>query len=260
MGPHEGGALSTRRPSRRSTALRPAELVEVRALAGDPSDNIPGVPGIGEKTALKLIAQYHSLENLLAHINDIKEKGLRAKLTEHADQARLSRRLTVLEPRCPWRSTWRRCSPGPPDREALRRLFVELEFSRFDQGTGGRRPPGRGLSLVTDRAGPGTGGRGPAGRQEPWGFISSWGSSTRCWPRWPGLALAWRTGEGASTCRCTADLAAELVWEILGPAMVRHRAIAKVGADLKAALLVLARFGPELPGAHRATSAWPPTC
>ena len=86
---------------REKYGVSPAELVEVKALAGDPSDNIPGVPGIGEKTALKLISQYHTLDNLLSHLEDIKEKGLRAKLTEHADLARLSRRLVLLADQAP---------------------------------------------------------------------------------------------------------------------------------------------------------------
>ncbi len=90
---------------REKYGLTPEELVEVRALAGDASDNIPGVPGIGEKTALKLIAEYHSLENLLAHADEIKQKSLRDKLTR-------TRRAGAPEP--------------PPD------------------GAGVRRPPGGG--------------------------------------------------------------------------------------------------------------------
>ena len=74
---------------REKFGLTPEELIEVRALAGDASDNIPGVPGIGEKTALKLIAEYHSLDNLLARVDEIKQKSLREKLKAHAEQARL---------------------------------------------------------------------------------------------------------------------------------------------------------------------------
>ena len=116
---------------REKYGLEPGELVEVRALAGDASDNIPGVPGIGEKTALKLIARYHSLENLLAHLEEIKEKALKARLEEHADKARLSRQLTELEAQVPLTVDLEALAPGPPDREALRQLFVELEFSKL---------------------------------------------------------------------------------------------------------------------------------
>ena len=133
---------------REKYGLEPGELVEVRALAGDASDNIPGVPGIGEKTALKLIARYHSLENLLAHLDEIKEKALKARLQEHADQARLSRQLTELEAQVPLTVDLEALHPGPPDREALRRLFVELEFSKLVKELGFDSQPGVTGSLV----------------------------------------------------------------------------------------------------------------
>ena len=133
---------------REKYGLDPEELVEVRALAGDASDNIPGVPGIGEKTALKLIARYHSLENLLAHLEEIKEKALKARLQEHADQARLSRQLTELEAQVPLTVDLEALHPGPPDREALRRLFVELEFSKLVKELGFDSQPGVTGSLV----------------------------------------------------------------------------------------------------------------
>ncbi|MBM4272865.1 MAG: DNA polymerase I [Deltaproteobacteria bacterium] len=121
---------------REKYGLEPEQLVDVKSLAGDPSDNIPGVPGIGEKTALKLISQYHSLENLLAHVDEIKEKSLKARLKEHADQARLSRELVLLNESVPLPVDPEALHPGAPDREALRQLFVELEFSKFTKELG----------------------------------------------------------------------------------------------------------------------------
>ena len=133
---------------REKYGMEPGELVEVRALAGDASDNIPGVPGIGEKTALKLIARYHSLENLLAHIEEIKEKALKARLAEHAEQARLSRQLTELEAQVPLTVDLEALAPGPPDRDALRQLFVELEFSKLVNELGFDSQPEGTCSLV----------------------------------------------------------------------------------------------------------------
>ena len=60
--------------------LPPASLVDMRALTGDPSDNIPGVPGIGPKTAQKLISRFHNLDELLSHLDEVKEKKLRDRL------------------------------------------------------------------------------------------------------------------------------------------------------------------------------------
>ena len=114
----------------------------MRALAGDASDNIPGVPGIGEKTAIKLIVRFHSLENLLAHLEEIKETALRGRLRQYAEQARLSRRLTLLECQVPLEVDLEALQPGPPDREGLRRLFVDMEFSKLAKELGfDTRPP-----------------------------------------------------------------------------------------------------------------------
>ncbi len=75
--------------------LSPRQLIDVKALMGDASDNIPGVPGIGEKSALLLVSQYGSLEDALSHADEIKGK-LGERLREHAETARMSRRLAEI--------------------------------------------------------------------------------------------------------------------------------------------------------------------
>jgi DNA polymerase-1 len=235
---------------REKYGLEPGELVEVRALAGDASDNIPGVPGIGEKTALKLIARYHSLENLLAHIEEIKEKALKVRLREHAEQARLSRRLTELEAQVPLTVDLEALHPGPPDREALRRLFVELEFSKLVKELGFDHQPGVIGSLV----------QGPedldqvvqAIRDSQVGNLCQIGLGFVMSEQHPmlaevaGIGLAWRAGEGAYIPLAPGE-SSRAVWEKLGPVW-SDGGIAKVGADLKAALLLAQRFGPDLKG------------
>jgi len=74
----------------------PNKLLDVLALMGDASDNIPGVPGIGPKTAAQLILEYGTLENLLDHLSDIKQEKRRAVLEAHQDEARLSKQLITL--------------------------------------------------------------------------------------------------------------------------------------------------------------------
>ena len=230
---------------REKYGLEPGELVEVRALAGDASDNIPGVPGIGEKTALKLIARYHSLENLLAHREEIKEKALKARLEEHAEQARLSRRLTELEARVPLTVDLEALAPGPPDREALRRLFVELEFSRLVKDLGFDNQPGVTGSLVQgpealDQVVQAIRGAGAMAL----GFVMS--EQHPVLAEVAGIGLAWRTGEGAYIPLAPGE-SNRTIWEKLGP-VFSDAGIAKVGADLKAALLLAQRFGPDLKG------------
>ena len=74
----------------------PAKVIEVQALAGDSSDNVPGVPGVGEKTAVELIRTFGDLENLLANVDAVKGEKRRENLREYADLARLSRQLVTL--------------------------------------------------------------------------------------------------------------------------------------------------------------------
>lgn len=76
--------------------LEPIKLIDIKALMGDSSDNIPGVPGIGEKTALKLLGEYDNLENLLANIEKVSGKKLKEKLQENQEMARLSYKLATI--------------------------------------------------------------------------------------------------------------------------------------------------------------------
>ncbi|TLM65795.1 MAG: DNA polymerase I [Deltaproteobacteria bacterium] len=110
----------------------PAQVVEVQALAGDSSDNVPGVPGIGEKTAVELIREFGSVENLLANLNRVKGKR-RENLETYAEQARLSWQLVKLRDDVPLALDYAGFALAPPDRDALTRLFKELEFHKLLQ-------------------------------------------------------------------------------------------------------------------------------
>lgn len=81
--------------------VTPDKVVDIQALAGDSTDNIPGVPGIGVKTAAELINQYGDLENLLKNAGEIKQPKRRQLLIDHADKARISKKLVVLDDKAP---------------------------------------------------------------------------------------------------------------------------------------------------------------
>jgi DNA polymerase-1 len=106
----------------------PEKVVDVLALMGDSIDNIPGVPGIGEKGAKTLIKEYGSLEELLARAGEVSRKAYREGLTEHAGQARLSKELSTIHVDCDIPFDPVRLRHDPPDPAALRSLFTELEF------------------------------------------------------------------------------------------------------------------------------------
>ncbi|MDI3279933.1 MAG: DNA polymerase I [Bacillota bacterium] len=107
--------------------VEPEQLVEVKGLMGDPSDNIPGVAGIGEKTALELIQRYGSVEGVLAHLDQLPPRQRRA-LEEHREEALLSKRLAAIECCAPLEIDLEALPPVAPDRDKLYQLFLELEF------------------------------------------------------------------------------------------------------------------------------------
>ena len=86
--------------------VTPTQFIDVKGLMGDPSDNIKGVPGIGEKTAVKLIKQYGSIENLLDHVEEIKQKKLKENLTTYAQDARDSKMLATIICDVPLEYAW----------------------------------------------------------------------------------------------------------------------------------------------------------
>ncbi len=140
-----GEHISIFRPSRRNEGfdpvtedtfqekygLPPIRFIDLLALMGDASDNVPGVPGIGEKTALKLIQQYGSLENLLENAEHVKGKRAREGLLAHRDKALLSKKLVTIKTDVPLDVTPAQLVRATPNREALLALFNELQFNRL---------------------------------------------------------------------------------------------------------------------------------
>jgi DNA polymerase-1 len=109
----------------------PAQLLDVRALVGDSSDNIPGVKGIGEKGAAELVREWGSLERLLENAAQVKAKKAREALLAHADEARLSKRLATLRSDVPLPLELAALARVEPDRAALAQLYRRLEFTRL---------------------------------------------------------------------------------------------------------------------------------
>ena len=108
--------------------IEPDQVIDMMGLSGDSSDNIPGVRGIGEKTALALIREYGSLENVYEHIQDIKKKKQKENLEKGYDNAVLSKRLVTIDRHAPVSDTIDDLKVGDPDTEILSRIFHELEF------------------------------------------------------------------------------------------------------------------------------------
>lgn len=105
--------------------LTPQQVIDLKGLMGDSSDNIPGVPGVGEKTAMKLLESYGSLEEVYAHLDEIKGK-LQERLREFKDQAFLSRELATIRCAAPIKLDLEKKLPR--DEAGVREMFQELDF------------------------------------------------------------------------------------------------------------------------------------
>ena len=108
--------------------LVPGQMIDYKALKGDPTDNIPGVPGVGEKTAAKLIREYGTLEALYERVDTVKPDKLREKLIEHRDAVFLGKDLTTIVRDLPVDFDLEAARLGDYDRETVIRLFREYEF------------------------------------------------------------------------------------------------------------------------------------
>jgi DNA polymerase-1 len=108
--------------------LRPDQMIDYKALKGDPTDNIPGVPGVGEKTAARLVAEFGHLEGLYERIADVKPDKLRDKLAEHRDQVFEGRELSRIVRDLPLELDLPAARLGDYDRDTVLRLFREYEF------------------------------------------------------------------------------------------------------------------------------------
>ena len=133
----EGAEVLDDRTLQERWRIRPDQVIEMMALMGDDVDGIPGVPGIGEKTALDLIQRYGSVEKLLKAVSESDAPGVRPSIQkairEHAEGMQLSRELATLDTKVPLSVNWDELKTQEPDRPALRRIFQTLEFRTLAQ-------------------------------------------------------------------------------------------------------------------------------
>jgi len=122
--------------------IEPCQVIDMMGLSGDSSDNIPGVPGVGEKTALNLIRQFGSLENIYLHLAEIKQKKLKENLEGNHTEATLSKKLVTIDREVPIAEDIHDLKSNTPKIEELLRLFEELEFKGlWEQFSAAGSPP-----------------------------------------------------------------------------------------------------------------------
>ncbi|MDH7500336.1 MAG: 5'-3' exonuclease H3TH domain-containing protein, partial [candidate division NC10 bacterium] len=233
---------------RKRYGVSPDKMVEVMGLMGDASDNIPGVPGVGEKTASSLIQEFGSIDALARSLDQLKRPKLKENLRKHMDLALLSRQLATLHHDLPLKVELAELKVRDPDWVALKELFRELEFYHLLRDLS---PPASAASGRYHRVGADSelsslmdllhGAKG---------FSLDVHSTTRDPMRaeWVGIALAAEPGEAYYLPLGPADrdglgqLPQELVWGRLKP-ILEEAKVKKCGHDLKFALLMLQRAG-----------------
>ncbi len=110
--------------------LTPEQFIDLKGLMGDSSDNIPGVPGIGEKKGIALLEQYGTLENLIDHADEVKGK-MGENLRNNIEVARMSKWLATINTQAPVDFEWKDLELTEPDMEKLIAIYTELEFNSF---------------------------------------------------------------------------------------------------------------------------------
>ena len=131
--PRHGGGYETMNPEtvcQKYGISSTDQVIDLLALMGDSADNFPGCPGVGEKTAAKLIEQFGTVENMLAHTEEIKGK-LREKVEAAVDDIKMSKFLATIKTDVPITLDMEQLKVVAPDAKQLRKLFAELEFKNF---------------------------------------------------------------------------------------------------------------------------------
>ncbi|GAB6096519.1 DNA polymerase I [Desulfatiferula olefinivorans] len=242
-----------RRAVREKTGVDPEQILDVMALTGDTSDNVPGVPGIGKKTAPALIETYGSLEGLYDNLDRITAKKQKENLAANRDLAFLSRKLVTIDTAADMDFSVEDCRAADPDTDRLSDLFAELEFKKFQQEFPKRRvqadtvyrailTPGDLDRLVADLA-----------AESMITLDTETTSTDPMRAKLVGLSFSIRPHEavyipcGHNYEGAPAQLALTAVLDALRP-VLENPCIGKTGQNIKYDMIVLARHGIEVAG------------
>jgi DNA polymerase-1 len=108
--------------------VRPDQIVDYLSMVGDSIDDIPGIPGVGPKTAARLLEQFDTFDSAVERANEISRPKLRAAVLEHADRVRRNRELVELRKSLPLPLPWNALEPGDADEAKLRALYRQFGF------------------------------------------------------------------------------------------------------------------------------------
>jgi DNA polymerase I len=238
---------------RKDFGLSPAQLIDVMGLSGDSADNIPGVPGIGPKTAAELIRTHGSMDSLYTHLDEVASAKQREKLEAFKDQAWLSRKLVEIRTDAPVDFDAERFHTTDPDAAELGVLFKELEFTQLQKmfPVDTDRGQKQYHTVATPEALQDLVDAMKAAKR--FAIDTETTSQDPMRAKLVGVSVAMRANEayyipcGHRYLGAPTQLPRETVLDTLRP-LLENRAIAKVGQNIKYDLIVLARHGVALDG------------
>jgi DNA polymerase-1 len=233
--------------------VAPRQMIDVMGLSGDSSDNVPGVPGIGQKTALNLIQRHHDMLNLYDNLESISAKKQRENLIQFRDQAFLSRDLVTIDTDAPVSTDLIDFKVSPPDTEKLSGLFQKLEFRQLQHALSQKTDLSNKdyRSILTKEA------LGDLVERLKSAAVFALDTETTSQipmkARLVGLSFALQSNEafyipcGHDYLGAPQQLSLDEVLNALGP-VLKDPAIKKVGQNIKYDWIVLARHGVTLDG------------
>jgi len=236
---------------REKYGLDPEHIVDMLALTGDTSDNVPGVPGIGPKTAQSLLAQFGSLDGIYQKLDEITKKNARAALEQNREQAYLSKRLVMIDTNVELDCAWRDCTLTPPDTCALQELYKKFEFTRLLKAGAAAEPrPEKNYCALIESA-------DLEQFYETLAGLERFTLDLETTSQFPmlagivGISFAWRDHEAVYIPLAHQGLSHQpdraTVLSRLKP-ILENPAIGKVGHNIKYEYIVLKKYGIELQG------------
>lgn len=243
--------LTTADTLRERDGIAPDQVVDVMALSGDTSDNVPGVPGVGQKTALNLIHEHGHLEEVLRRAEEIKKPKLRANLMAFAGQARLSKRLVTIDTHVPIEVAFEQCRLHAPEAERLKPIYEKLNFRSFLEELGIAPTPEANDYHLVDTPDKFQRFLTELKKQKCFSVDLETTSASPRAAKIVGLSFAWKEREafylptrapiGEKT------LALTEVLDLLGP-ILNDESIGKIGQNIKYDIVVLLNYGVRLRG------------
>lgn len=148
---HKEGLIYDEEKVKARYGVGPKRIVDIMALMGDSSDNIPGVPGIGEKTAIELISSFNGLDNLVEDIESVKSEAKKRIIKDNLESAYFSRELATIDRDVDIEIDFQDMRLSEPDNEKLLALFNDLEFRKLAQELAPKRELGGSYEVITSK-------------------------------------------------------------------------------------------------------------